>query len=114
MAESAVEIVERQVAAYNSHDLEAFAACYAEGVQMFRLPNSDPMISGKAELKEFYGSNRFMAPELKAEILNRIVLGNKVIDHERITGLPKGTFEVVIAYEVREALIQRTWSIWPE
>lgn len=113
MQTTAVEIVERQVVAYNAHDLEAFAACYAEDIEMFRLPNAEPMISGKAELKEFYGSNRFMAPELKAEILSRITIGNKVIDHERITGLPQGTFEVVIVYEVAEGLIRRTWSIWP-
>lgn len=112
--DSPANIVDRQVAAYNSHDLEAFAACYSDDVEMFRAPNAEPVVSGKTELKEFYGSNRFMAPALKAEVLNRIVLGNKVIDHERITGLPQGTFEVVMAYEVREGLIQRTWSIWPE
>jgi hypothetical protein len=108
------EIVQRQLEAYNAHDLEAFAACYSEDIQMFRMPSSEPMIQGKAELKEFYGSNRFMTPTLHAEIVNRIVIGNKVIDHERITGLQKDAFEVVVIYEACDGLIVRTWSVWPQ
>jgi hypothetical protein len=115
MATTPVEIVQRQVQAYNAHDLEAFAATYSDSIEMFRMPNAtDPIISGKDELKEFYGANRFMSPSLNAEIVNRIVVGNKVIDHERITGLPQGTFEVVVIYEVTAGLIQRVWSLWPE
>jgi len=111
---SPVEIVQAQVEAYNAHNLEAFAAFYAENIQMFRLPSAEPMISGKAELKEFYGSNRFMTTTLRAEILNRIVLGDKIIDHERITGLQKDAFEVVVIYEVQNNLIARVWSVWPQ
>ena len=111
---SPVEIVQRQVEAYNAHDLEAFAATYSDSIQMYRLPNLEPSIRNKAELKEFYGANRFTAPGLHAEILNRIVLGNKVIDHERITGLPNSPFECVVIYEVENDSIQRVWSVWPK
>jgi hypothetical protein len=111
---SPVEIVQRQLEAYNSHDLAAFAACYCDDIQMIRLPATEPAIRNKAEMVEFYGSNRFMAPQLHAEILNRIVLGNKVIDHERISGLQKDPFEVVVIYEVTDELIRKTWSLWPQ
>jgi hypothetical protein len=111
---SPTEIVQRQVEAYNARDLPAFAATYSETIQMIRLPATEPAIKNKAELIEFYGANRFMAPGLHAEILNRIVLGNKVIDHERITGLPNSPFECVIVYEVENDLIQRVWSVWPK
>jgi hypothetical protein len=111
---SPVEIVQRQLEAYNAHDLQAFAACYTEDVEMIRLPNPQPAITNKKEMIEFYGANRFMSPALHAEVLNRIVLGNKIIDHERITGLPNSPFEVVVIYEVRDGLIQRTWSVWPQ
>jgi hypothetical protein len=109
-----VEVVQRQVEAYNAHNLEAFAATYAESIQMVRLPAPEPAITNKAELVEFYGTNRFMAPNLHAEVLNRVVLGNKVIDHERITGLPNSPFECVVIYEVENDLIQRVWSVWPQ
>lgn len=110
---SPAQIVQRQVEAYNAHDLEAFAATYSDTIQMFRLPSIEPAITNKAELKEFYGANRFMAPNLHAEVINRMELGNKVIDHERITGLPKSPFECVVIYEVQDGLIQRVWSLWP-
>src|SRR5688572_25867967 len=84
---SAVEIVQRQLEAYNAHDLVAFAACYTDDVEMIRLPAKEPAIRNKEEMIEFYGANRFLAPGLRAEILNRMALGNKVIDHERIHGL---------------------------
>jgi hypothetical protein len=113
-AMSPVEVVQRQLEAYNAHNLDAFAATYAENSQMVRLPASEPAIRNKAELVEFYGANRFMAPNLHAEVLNRIVLGNKVIDHERINGLPNSPFECVVIYEVKDDLIQRVWSVWPQ
>jgi hypothetical protein len=111
---SSIEIVQRQVDAYNARDLEAFAATYSDSIQIFRLPNLEASIQGKSELKEFYGLHRFNAPELQAEILNRVVLGNKVIDHERIAGLPNSPFECVVIYEVEMGLIQRVWSVWPK
>ena len=111
---SPTDVVQRQVEAYNSHDLDAFAATYSDNIQMFRLPATQPSITNKAELLEFYGANRFMAPNLHAEILSRIVLGNKIIDHERITGLPNSPFECVVIYEVQNDLIQRVWSVWPQ
>lgn len=110
---SPVDVVQRQVEAYNAHNLEAFAATYGETIQMIRLPATEPAIKSKAELIEFYGSKRFTEPNLHAEILNRTVLGNKVLDHERITGLPNSPFECVVIYEVENDLIQRVWSVWP-
>jgi hypothetical protein len=109
---SPAELIQRQVEAYNAHNLEAFAATYSEDIQMFRLPKTEPAIRNKVELVEFYGANRFTAPLLHAEILNRMILGNKVIDHERITGLPDSPFECVVIYEIENDLIQKVWSVW--
>jgi hypothetical protein len=111
---SPTEVVQRQVEAYNARDLEAFAATYSDSIQVFRLPSLEASIRNKAELKEFYRVNRFTAPDLRAAILNRVVLGNKVIDHERIAGLPNSPFECVVIYEVENGLIQRVWSVWPK
>ena len=81
---SVVSVVQRQLEAYNEHDLERFVAEYSDTVQIFRPPVVQPAISGKAQLSEFYGSQRFSLPALKADILNRMVLGTRVVDHERI------------------------------
>ncbi|HEV2041238.1 MAG TPA: nuclear transport factor 2 family protein, partial [Casimicrobiaceae bacterium] len=83
---SAVDVVQRQVEAYNDRDLDRFVATYSETIAIFRMPSAEPIISGKVELAKFYSTQRFNLPGLRAEIVNRIVLGNKVIDHERILG----------------------------
>ena len=111
---SPLQIVEAQVDAYNRRDLAAFVALYGDDVEVFRLPSTTPGLSGKAAFTEFYRTERFNRPGLHAEIVNRIVLGNKVIDHERIHGVRAEPFEVVVAYEVLGPSIRRVWSLTPE
>jgi hypothetical protein len=101
--------VQRQVAAYNAHDLEHFVAQYADDVQVFRPPSTEPVLSGKAAFAAHYANKRFNLPNLHAEVVKRIIAGNKVVDHERITGLEPGVVEAIAVYEVQGGLIQRVW-----
>lgn len=102
-------VVARQLEAYNRHDLDGFLACYAEGVRLFRLPSVEPWLEGRAQVAAFYGDHRFNVANLRAEILNRMVLGNLVVDHERVHGLGPEPTEVVAVYEVANGLIERVW-----
>lgn len=81
---------------------------------MTRLPGTVPSIVGKAALARFYGENRFNLPDLHAEIVNRIVMGSKIVDHERITGIGPEPMEIVVIYAVENGLIRRMWSALPE
>ncbi|HWU87687.1 MAG TPA: nuclear transport factor 2 family protein [Kofleriaceae bacterium] len=107
------DVIQRQFDAYNAHDLEGFLANFHDDVTSYRMPSVEPSIRGKAALREFYATQRFNRPALKAELLHRIVLGNKVFDHERITGLSEQPIEMVAVFEVvaldRGGLIQTTW-----
>lgn len=107
-------VVQRQLDAYNARDLERFVAEFSATVQVYRPPATEPTISGKPALAEFYANNRFNLPDLHAEVVNRMVLGNKVIDHERITGVKPQVIEVVAVYEVANGLIQSVWFFSPE
>lgn len=107
--QSPIEVVQRHCEAYNSHDLAAFAACFSDTVQIFRSPVAQPVISNKAQLIHFYENHRFNLPNLKAELLNRIIIGNKVIDHERVFGLEEKPVEAAIVNEVINGLIQNVW-----
>ena len=111
---SVVDVVQRQVAAYNEHDLERFVASYSDVVEIFRMPSATPAISGKRQLTEFYATQRFSIPELKAEILDRIVSGNKVVDRERVHGLRADPVEMIAVYEIVDGLIRRIWFFPPE
>jgi hypothetical protein len=107
--EAAVDVVQRQVDAYNARNLALFVAQYGDGVRVFRPPATEPAISGKTQLSEYYAANRFNLPRLRADIVNRIVLGNRVIDHERIHGVRDAPFEVAAVYEVVDGLIETVW-----
>jgi hypothetical protein len=99
------ELAQAQLDAYNTRDLAAFLACYAEDVKVYRPPAAEPTLNGKAALGAHYAANRFSLPQLHAKLLGRLVVGNKVVDHERVHGVRAEPFEVIATYEVRDGLI---------
>jgi len=102
-------VVQRRLDAYNARDLGAFLALYSQHIRVFRPPAVEPVIVGKAAFGDFYAKKRFNKEGLHAELLNRMVIGNRVIDHERISGVRDQPYEVAIVCEVVEDLIQCTW-----
>ncbi len=101
--------VQRQLDAYNARDLDRFLAEYADDIQVFRMPAAEPVLSGKKAFGEHYAKNRFNLPNLHARLVNRIVSGNIVVDHEDITGLPEGNLAAVAVYKVVNGRIQTVW-----
>jgi len=110
---TAEDTVQRQLDAYNARDLARFVLEYADDVQVFRPPIATPVIAGKAALSDHYANNRFNVPGLHAELVGRIVMGNKVVDRERITGIGDSPIEAVAVYEVAQDRIQRVWFFSP-
>lgn len=108
------EAVQQQLDAYNARDLERFIAVYADDVQVFRPPVGEPSMVGRQALADFHRTQRFNLPALRAELVNRIVLGNKVVDHERVFGIRDQPFEVAVVYAVRDGLIRSVWFFSPE
>lgn len=101
--------VQRQLDAYNAHDIERFAAEYTEDIQVFRPPVAEPVLSGKSAFKDHYAKNRFNNPRLHAEVVNRMVAGQTVVDHERIVGLAPEIVEAIAVYEVEGERIKKVW-----
>jgi hypothetical protein len=109
----AAAIVQRQVEAYNAHDVNALVGTYSDSVVAQTLPDTSVM-RGKDLLRE--GSQGWFkqAPKVHADILHRVVLGSFVVDHEHITGTPGGTpLEAVAIYQVAAGRIQRVWFVPP-
>jgi hypothetical protein len=107
------EIVQHQLDAYNAHDLDRFADCFSEDVRLFRMPAEAASTVGKTALRAFYAEHRFSIPALRAELLNRIALGDKVADHERIHGLGEQPSEVMAVYRISDGLIANVWFFYP-
>lgn len=106
------EIVQEQLDAYNARDIEAFVRTYSPEVEIFQLPEQK-ILAGHAELRERY-SRRFENPKLHADLVNRMVLGNFVIDFEHVSGIIEGGISQAIAiYEVADGVIRRVWFAKP-
>lgn len=102
---------QRQLEAYNARDLERFVAEYTDDVVTYRLPGTEPVLISKAAFADYYREHRFTLPKLHAELVNRMVFGNKVIDQERITGLLEPCVEAAVVYEVTPRGICKVWFI---
>jgi hypothetical protein len=101
--------VQRQLDAYNARDLERFLAEYSDDIRVFRPPATEPVLCGKQAFGEHYARNRFNLPNLHAKLVNRIVSGNIVVDHEQITGLSEPNVAAVAVYEVVGDKIRTVW-----
>ncbi|GAA1993692.1 nuclear transport factor 2 family protein [Kitasatospora viridis] len=97
-------VVERQLAAYNSHDLDAFAATYAADVVINRRSGSQ--LLGREALREAY-AGMFAEGRCRAEISGRLTEGDWVVDHEVAHGITAEPLRVLVAYRVRGGLIDR-------
>jgi hypothetical protein len=105
-------VVQRQLDAYNSRDIDALLAIYADDAQMFEHP-ATLLASSSAALRERFAA-RFEEPNLQAMLLTRMVMGSFVVDHERVTRtFPEGagTVELLMIYEVQDGRIKKAWSI---
>ncbi|GLQ48486.1 hypothetical protein GCM10007862_35370 [Dyella lipolytica] len=106
-----IQIVQAQVDAYNAHDIDAFAACYADNVTISDLSGKRPTITGMSALKKAYAFLAREPKDFRVAIIQRAASGPTVVDHERVIGLPadKGQPEAIAVYEVRDGKIQNVW-----
>ena len=106
-----VPVVQAQVEAYNAHDVDAFASCYANNARLHDLSGKRPVITGLDALKKTYAFLAKVPKDYHVEIVQRTVTGPTVVDHERVMGLPadKGRPDAIAIYEVRDGKIQNVW-----
>lgn len=107
---SPLEVVQRQLDAYNARDLRAFLENFSDSVKVYRLPSPEPALVGKQALADFYATQRFNRPALRAEVISRTVLGSKVFDRERIWGIQPEPVEMMAVFDVRQGLIETFWG----
>jgi len=104
LSESPEQLVQRQVNAYNHHDAHIFAETYAADAVVQR---SGTALRSRAAIEAAYGNAFAKNPGLHAEIFERDVHGNVIVDRERITGFAdERTVEATVTYQVRNGVIE--------
>lgn len=101
-------VVARQLAAYNAHDFDAWLATYADEAQQW-LSDGTLLARDRPQIAQRMRP-RFDDPHLHADLLQRLVVGPTVVDHERVTrtganGLER--VEMVCVYAVDAGRIAR-------
>jgi uncharacterized protein (TIGR02246 family) len=98
-------VIDALVKAYNAHDARGFAGLFAEDVVVRRY-HGEVVQRSRAEIEEHYVKTFAEFPENRTEAVNRITVGNCVIDHERVfrtnTSQP---IEVAAIYTISEGRI---------
>jgi hypothetical protein len=103
-------VVQQQIEYYNSQDIEGFASTYADDITVYTFPDNTITLSGKEKLIERYTET--FKKKMFAEIRNRSIVGNKVIDWEIATnGLTGESTSLMAIYEIKEKLISKVWFI---
>jgi hypothetical protein len=107
VSRSPEELADQQLLAYNAHNLEAFLEPYAEDVEVYKFPNQIWM-KGKEAMRKSYGFVE-TTPKLYCRLINRIVQGNMVIDHEEVWGFGDQPFYGLAIYEVKDGRIRKVY-----
>jgi len=101
-------IVKKQVVAYNSRNISDFTHCHHPEVELYSLGESEPFVRGREQLRKRYKVLFDRSPELHTEIVQRMIMGNTVIDKEIVTGRAGVASQKFIAiYQIEEGLIAR-------
>jgi putative hydrolase of HD superfamily len=103
-------LAQRQLDAYNAKDIDAIMACFASDCRLYEFPDR-LLCEGAVAIRERHIA-RFREPDLHAKLLHRCVVGNIVVDQERVLRtLPQGRAEVdvVAIYEIEGGVISKAW-----
>lgn len=95
--------VNRQLAEYNAQRLDDFVACFSPDIRL-TTGNGTVRAEGHVQLREAYVPV-FAISGRRATILNRIAVGDWVVDHERIDEDNGRRFEAVVAFHLTDGRI---------
>ena len=98
------QTVQANLDSYNQRNIDGFMSSLANDIKTFNFGDDTPALVGHAAVRAMYSDLFDNSPDLHSSILKRIVIGNKVIDHESIVGRNglSEILELVLIYEVKD------------
>ncbi len=107
------QIVQQNLDSYNKRDINGFISSFSENISLYAYGQTQPTTVGLAAVRQRYQTLFDQSPKLHSTIVKRMVLGNKVIDHEHIVGRMGADtpVEMILIYEVENEKIVRVTAI---
>jgi uncharacterized protein (TIGR02246 family) len=100
-----LDIAQKQLDAYNAQDLDTYVSFFAEDCVVSSL-NGVPTETSREAIRARYAKAFAQFPQNRAELKNRIAVGNTVVDHEVVIRAPGGEkFEIIAIYTFKNGLI---------
>jgi hypothetical protein len=108
------EVAQRQLDTFNAHDLDAFLASFTDDVVIRDLLDGSLILEGIAGFRDRYEAVFRDRPQVRADVVARIVIGDIVVDRERLTDGDEHPPEDALAiYEIAGNQVRRMWFIEP-
>jgi imidazolonepropionase-like amidohydrolase len=104
-------LVQQQLNAYNAHDIEAFLQPYSDSVALYDQASGKLLMKGKDQVRLRYTDMFNKLTELHCELKSRMVVGNTIIDHEKLTGMKSTPVEVAAVYTIDKGKIVKVYFI---
>ncbi|AEW00612.1 amidohydrolase [Niastella koreensis] len=92
-------LVQQQVNGYNIHNIDAFLAPYSDNVVIYDA-DGKVLMKGKQEIRGEYTKYFNKTPDLHCQIVNRMVMGNTVVDQEKLTSANRKPSEGIAVYKI--------------
>ena len=109
LAQSLIEVVQKQFYTYNAQNIDGFVKEFSEDAVIYsNLGEKEPSMTGRSEIKERYADMFAKSPENKSTLIGQMVQGNFVFDHEWITGRDS-EFKIMAISEIENGQIIRAW-----
>lgn len=100
------DIVNRQLLAYNAHDIDSYCALFAPEAKISDLVTGQMICDGLDEVRKVYTVRFADNPKLHCVVHQRMEGPHYAIDKETVSGLRTGELQIIAIYEVRDGLIR--------
>lgn len=107
-----LELAQAQLDAYNNGDIDSFLLPYHDSIAIYNF-QGDLQLSGKAAMAERYGQFFMNTPNLHCNLINRMVLGNTIVDQEYVSGIGENAVEVLAIYKIYDDKIKEVYYVRP-
>jgi hypothetical protein len=104
-------LVQQQLNAFNAHDIEAFLQPYSDSVALYDQSSGKLLMKGKDQVRLRYTDMFTKLTELHCELKSRMVVGNTVIDHEKLAGMKSTPVEAAAVYTIDKGKIVKVYFV---